>query len=76
MSINGGNRSAGGGFTLPQQAFIPHPGTRPLQTGRVEHPAITSGMVSATPDIKAAWNVHGVANMFLGSTHLITGGPR
>src|SRR5271157_3176361 len=41
--------TAGGGFTLPQQAFIPHQSTQPLTgTGTVQD-AVSRGMGGAGP---------------------------
>lgn len=68
MSINGANKTAGGGYTLPQNAFIPHDSTRtfggPGGAGHVNHPAVTSGMVQTSGVFsQPAPNVHGIENL-------------
>ena len=77
MAINGPNRTAGGGYTLPQHAFVPHPTTQLFGgmgtgLGHVAHPAVNSGMISPQHKVTAAPNVHGVQNM---PTHSIIANP-
>ena len=65
MAINGPNKTAGGGFTLPQHAFIPHPNTQAFgngsHPGEVLHPGVNSGLVQPAQKVVAAPNVHGGA---------------